>query len=167
MKIKSMLEVLPHYHKWAYEILFKTMDQVTEEDYFAKNGLVFESLHGTLNHLYMGDSIWYCRFSGESYNFKSVTDISFDDYTTGKQMLLKRSDQWIEFIEQLPDNLPETIITQNFRHEKRVTPYVPALMHVFNHATHHRGQISAELTQLGLPAPEMDLLYYLVAKQST
>jgi uncharacterized damage-inducible protein DinB len=40
----------------------------------------------------------------------------------------------------------------------------PVLMHVFNHATHHRGQVSAALTRLGRPAPALDLLYFLEPK---
>ena len=162
MNTKNVIAILPKYHTWAYGVLFRVMDQVKEKDYFADQGLYFKSLHGTLNHLYMGDSVWYCRFANEPYPFKSVNDITFDDYATGKEMILKRCDQWIAFIEKLPNTLPKTIITKNFRGENRETPYVPTLMHVFNHATHHRGQISTVLTQLGLPAPEMDLLYYLV-----
>jgi hypothetical protein len=37
------------------------------------------------------------------------------------------------------------------------------LAHNFNHNTHHRGQISAAVTQFGLPAPEMGMTYYLDA----
>ncbi len=36
----------------------------------------------------------------------------------------------------------------------------PALSHLFNHQTHHRGQAHAILTSLGKKAPELDLLYY-------
>ncbi len=38
---------------------------------------------------------------------------------------------------------------------------VPVLTHVLNHATWHRGQISAGMTRRGLPPPELDLLYFL------
>ena len=40
-------------------------------------------------------------------------------------------------------------------------PFAPALLHVFNHGTHHRGQITAALTALGQPCPELDLVYFL------
>ena len=35
-------------------------------------------------------------------------------------------------------------------------PFTPTLGHVFNHATHHRGQLTAALTALGLESPELD-----------
>ena len=41
-------------------------------------------------------------------------------------------------------------------------PYAATLMHVFNHATHHRGQITAALTAMGYVCPELDLIYMLL-----
>ena len=40
-------------------------------------------------------------------------------------------------------------------------PFAPALGHVFNHATHHRGQLTAAMTALGQPGPELDWVYLL------
>ena len=44
-------------------------------------------------------------------------------------------------------------------------PFMPTLGHVFNHGTHHRGQVTAALTALGQPAPVIDLVYMLVEEQ--
>ena len=39
-------------------------------------------------------------------------------------------------------------------------PLAPALLHAFNHQTHHRGQAHALLTRLTGDAPSLDLIYY-------
>ncbi|MEM9243261.1 MAG: DinB family protein [Pseudomonadota bacterium] len=161
----ELYQQFARYHKWAYQVLFKSLDQIDEQDYFAERGLVFKSIHGTLNHLYFGDKIWFCRFADQAHQFQSVYDKSFDNYIDGKNMLLTQCDQWIAFVDQLnPASLPEFIETRHVNNRTRVTPYLATLHHVFNHATHHRGQLSAAVTQLNLPAPEMDLLYYLIEK---
>jgi uncharacterized damage-inducible protein DinB len=40
-------------------------------------------------------------------------------------------------------------------------PFAATLAHVFNHGTHHRGQLTAALTALGQPSPELDFVYFL------
>lgn len=157
----ELYQVFARYHKWAYQVLFQTLDQIDEPEYFAGRGLAFSSIHGTLNHLYFGDNIWFCRFANQLHHYESVFDNSFDNYSVGKRMLLAQCDQWIDFVDQLPSPLPDVIKTQHVNNSVRVTPYLPTLYHVFNHATHHRGQISAAVTQLNVKPPEMDLLYYL------
>ncbi|WP_407646218.1 DinB family protein [Glaciimonas soli] len=32
---------------------------------------------------------------------------------------------------------------------------------IFNHGTHHRGQLSAALTSMGYDCPEIDLIYFV------
>ena len=45
-------------------------------------------------------------------------------------------------------------------------PFSATLAHVFNHGTHHRGQISAALTAMGWRSPEPDLVYMLQQEQA-
>lgn len=44
--------------------------------------------------------------------------------------------------------------------------YFSDLAHVFNHATHHRGQNSAALTHMGHACPELDMAYSLQQKKA-
>ena len=50
----------------------------------------------------------------------------------------------------------------NRAHDPAVLPFAAALAHVFNHGTHHRGQVTAALTAMGRPCPELDLALMLV-----
>ncbi len=45
--------------------------------------------------------------------------------------------------------------------EKIVQPLGPILSHIFNHQTHHRGQVHTILTSLGQPSLILDLIYFL------
>ena len=49
----------------------------------------------------------------------------------------------------------------NMRGQAMSLPFAATLAHVFNHGTHHRGQITAALTFLGQAGPELDLVYFL------
>ena len=157
----ATLQTLSRYHRWAYEILFVAIDQLTAADYFADLGLAFTSVHGTLNHLYLGDHLWYCRFTDTQHSFTSVKQISFPDYAQTREGLRQQAEQWCQFIDQLSMPLPQRFNRTNFKGVTKSSPYLPTLLHVFNHATHHRGQISVVLTQKNIAAPEMDLVYYL------
>ena len=48
-----------------------------------------------------------------------------------------------------------------------VLPFAATLAHVFNHATHHRGQITAAITAMGHPCPALDLVTLLQAESAS
>ena len=45
-------------------------------------------------------------------------------------------------------------------------PFAATLGHVFNHGTHHRGQITAAITAMGHACPEIDLVWMLQAESA-
>ena len=55
----------------------------------------------------------------------------------------------------------------HFRGDPLSLPFTASVAHRFSHATHHRGQIIAALTEIGQPCPELDMVYFLMAEQAT
>jgi uncharacterized damage-inducible protein DinB len=53
------------YNAWCNERLYDAAAQIADPDYRTDRGVFFKSLHGTLNHLLVGDRIWMRRFSGQ------------------------------------------------------------------------------------------------------
>lgn len=157
-----MLALLSSYHRWAYEQLFSVLDLCSDQDYRSNKGLFFGSLHGTLNHLLLADRLWLSRFQATPMRVEGLNQELESDRVDLKAAILNQAQAWIDFIASLDEaNLPDTLVYHNTHGDKKILPYCAALHHVFNHATHHRGQLSAVLTQLGFEAPVMDLVYFL------
>ncbi|MHB8454464.1 MAG: DinB family protein [Acidiferrobacterales bacterium] len=75
----------------------------------------------------------------------------------------EHAQRWISFIDTIDVQAYDSVLGYlDSRGHTRKVPFSPTLSHVFNHGMHHRGQISAAMTRLGLPAPELDLIYYLI-----
>lgn len=167
--MKTHLLLLAQYNIWATARLAENLRKVSQEDFHKNVGLFFESIMGTLNHLLLGEHyLWFSRFDqGISPQMSLSTQLHSD------QMLLldeleQKSRNWMTFLDALDESRLAGDLTYNRANGDQLTlPYESTLIHVFNHATHHRGQITAAMTALGYTCPELDLVYMLVeSKQS-
>ena len=68
------------YNTWCNERLYDAAARVPDTDYRANRGAFFKSLHGTLNHLLVGDRIWMRRFTGRGDVPSSLDVILYDDF---------------------------------------------------------------------------------------
>jgi hypothetical protein len=68
------------YNAWCNTRLYDAAARLRDADYRANHGAFFKSLHGTLNHLLVGDRIWMQRFTGEGEIPKSLDAILYDDF---------------------------------------------------------------------------------------
>ena len=158
---------LARYNVWATARLLKAVEAVAEADYRRDAGLFFKSIHGTLNHLLVGEhALWFRRFSlGESpQKSEGVTlDMEMEsDRAKLAKALLDGAAHWAPLIAGWPVERFDGTLDYNTMNGTPVSlPFAATLAHVFNHGTHHRGQITAVLTALGHPAPELDLAYLL------
>ena len=161
---KKMLLIMAEYNIWATSRLIQSLESIRDEDFYKDVGLYFKSIAGTLNHLLVGEHyLWYSRFKdGVSPQIALDTMIH-----TEKEALLnelkQKSVNWISFIDQIDDTtLSGNLTYKRVSGQELTLPYAATLMHVFNHGTHHRGQITAAVTALGYPCPELDVVYMLI-----
>jgi uncharacterized damage-inducible protein DinB len=167
--MRQHLQTLARYNLWATQkLLNEHIAPLSDADYRKVTGLFFKSIHGTLNHLLVGDHLlWFKRFAeGISPVVQLNSEVESDRALLVKRLLAGAS-AWLLLIEGFSDDqLTGQLSYTTMRGAQASLPFVPTLMHVFNHATHHRGQITAALTMLGQPCPELDMVYFLQAEQS-
>ena len=166
MDARAHYTTLARYDGWATRRLFEAVDALSEADYRRDVGLYFKSVHGTLNHLLLtGTLLWYERFAhGGGPALRLDAEVE-PDRAALRTRLAEAAPRWEALIETWPEaRYAGRLDYVSTRGVARSMPFDLALTHVFNHATHHRGQVTAALTALGQPGPELDLLWMVHAE---
>jgi uncharacterized damage-inducible protein DinB len=170
MDARSHFLTLARYNLWATERLVAGhVDALPDEVYRRDCGLFFRSIHGTLNHLLVaGDRVWYPRFAeGHSPKDVQLSDVVEEDRVRLKAGLIESAHRWSALVEGFaPARYDGELDYTTMRGTRAVLPFAATLAHVFNHATHHRGQITAALSALGDRGPELDMVYMLQLEQA-
>jgi uncharacterized damage-inducible protein DinB len=162
--VKTRYQMFAGYNAWCNERLYDAAALVPDAEYRADRGAFFKSLHGTLNHLLVGDRIWMRRFTGAGERPPSLDAILYDDFAALRAA--RRSQDVL--IGRYIDGLDNAALSGSLRYQTVVNPQMieqplaPALDHFFNHQTHHRGQAHALLSSiLGNEAtPSFDLIVF-------
>lgn len=167
--MKDHFRMLAAYNTWANKLMFDCIAQLSEADYHKQMGAYFGSVNRTLNHVLVADQVWLARFNGEVEPYDTLDDlVLYEDFADMREARAKCDGH----IEAMVSLLTEADIAAVFRFRTLRKPLVEtmpmshALAHFFNHQTHHRGQVSTLLTQLGLKTPAMDMLYFQRELQS-
>ncbi|WP_374579150.1 DinB family protein [Phenylobacterium sp.] len=168
VSVKDQLALMARYHGWATTRLLASIEPMPEEAYRGPCGVFFQSVHGTLNHLLLTDSeIWYPRFTGGRTEIIELDAEIENDRVKLSSRLIAATSRWSEYV----DNLSDAALAADLRFtmttgQARTLPMPAALLHVFNHATHHRGQITAAISMLGFGCQPLDLPHLIFAEQA-
>ncbi len=138
------------YNRWMNESLYATAEKLTGEERRRDLGAFFRSVHRTLNHLLLADRIWLGRFGVcPPPKVASLGDELYDDFTDLRAERAKTDadlEHWVATftVEALAAN-----VTYRSGRGEHTHPLWFAVTHLFNHQTHHRGQVTTLLMQLG------------------
>lgn len=154
--------MLAAYNGWANRRLYDAAATLDDAQYRADRGAFFKSVHGTLNHLLVTDRIWMQRFTREGDAPDRLDAILFEDLAGLRPAREAEDVRIVRYVGGLgPEALAGTVSYRRVSTPEAFTqPLGLALLHLFNHQTHHRGQVHALLTGLTGRAPSLDLLLF-------
>ncbi len=160
--MKQHFAMLAAYNDWVNRRLFAAAGRIPDAQYRADHGVFFHSLHGTLNHLLVGDRIWMQRFTGEGEIPAALDGILYGEFAELEAARRAEDARIIAYAGALTEAaLAGTIRYRSTRSPAEIEQgLTPLLLHFFNHQTHHRGQAHAILTRLEDEAPSFDLLMF-------
>jgi len=171
MQMADSFNQLARYNQWMNGKLLAAVGRLPAGEAYADRGAFFGSVFATLVHLYQADLIWLKRIADHPAAFRALGPVRplthpydwsappFADLAalTGPREAL---DAVILALvaEAPPASYDEPISYVNRAGERYSDGLGIILMHLFNHQTHHRGQITTLLTQAGVDIGTTDLI---------
>ena len=158
----EQFRALARYNSWMNQRIYAEARELDDAARKRDLGAFFGSVAGTLNHVLLTDRIWMARFTGDegSYTsrdrfgvpigFEGLSQIVFPVFAElwrNRELLDRQIEFWARSLtnDELTSNLSYFNTTgRRFSH-----PLWQAVTHFFNHQTHHRGQVTTLLHQLG------------------
>ncbi len=154
---------LARYNAWQNKQLIAAFEGTAAATLVEERGAFFGSILATANHVLWGDRIWMSRFTDLSAPSGGIADSTtltasreaweIERFKTDGNILL-----WAERLRAVDLTGPLRWYSGAMGREVE-KPKALCVVHMFNHQTHHRGQIHAMLTAAGARAPVSDLAF--------
>jgi uncharacterized damage-inducible protein DinB len=157
----AFVRTMARYNQWQNRSLYEAAEAIGDGARRLDRGAFFGSIHGTLNHLVWGDSIWMHRFAGTPKPEGGIKDspariAEWASLKAERAALDRAILDWAEGLDA--DWLAGTMSWFSGALGREVTkPHWFLVAHFFNHQTHHRGQVHAMLTDAGAKPADTDL----------
>lgn len=160
---------LAEYNAWMNEKVYEAAGRLTDEQRKADRGAFFGSIHATLNHILWADAVWLSRFEALPGPGGGTRTEVASDYEQLRQLRREMDERITLFARQLtPEWLREPLEWKSGALKRIFTqPRWLLVTHLFNHATHHRGQVTTLLTQAGIDVGVTDLAFSPAADRVT
>lgn len=147
------------YTAWASGRLLEAAAKLSPEELARDFGTADKSVVGSLAHVYAAERVWMARIEEKPpAPFITQEDRDLAVLNRDWPALL---DVWKWWAAGLTDeSLATTASYKDLKGNAYTTPYWQIILHVVNHGTHHRGQVSGFLRAMGHVPPPLDLMAY-------
>jgi uncharacterized damage-inducible protein DinB len=154
-------QLLAVYNAWMNERLYAVCASLTDEERNRARGAFFKSIHSTLNHILWADLAWMARLADKRYApavpFGDDVFADFEELRSARTSLDAEISDWASTLTEERLQAPHSFVSQVLN-VSRVQPTWTFVAHMFNHQTHHRGQLTTLLSQAGIDYGDTDLV---------
>ena len=155
-------QMMARYNRLANELLYDCCARLSDVERKKNRQAFFKSIHNTLNHIMVGDRNWMTRFEGGIASSAHLDAILYDDFDELRAARVREDERIERFVAGLSEEfLAGEIAWVNTEGKSNRKPTRMLLAHLFNHETHHRGQVHDMLSQAGITTPVLDLPWVL------
>jgi len=160
------------YNRWMNQRLYSLTGELDDADRKRDLGAFFGSLHDTLGHLVLADRVWLGRFTAQAERFADrAADgrpllltprgafASFEDMRERRVSTDAAIEEWVATLDEATLDAPFEYANLAGEPQSHVRWW--AVQHFFNHQTHHRGQATTLLKQLGKDPGVTDYVQFM------
>jgi uncharacterized damage-inducible protein DinB len=141
--------------------LYNAAARLSDAERKRDRGAFWGSIHGSLNHILWGDGMWMARFANWPKPALPIKESArlYEDFAALRVAREAADRKIAEWTGRLDDKwLSGELTWWSGAAEREVrAPIAFLVAHMFNHQTHHRGQVHAMLTAAGEKTGDTDL----------
>ncbi len=175
MSRQQQFVLMASYNRDMNQRLFAAASKLEVDQLHSNMGAFFQSILGTLNHLYVADVMWLQRFALGPFAGTSclssvaslakptaLNQIMYSDlegFLPERKCLDVTICHWTEALKE--EDLDRPFSYKNSKDADFCKPFGLVVQHFFNHQTHHRGQLTTLLSQQGVEVGVTDFLLWI------
>ncbi|TRW95774.1 damage-inducible protein DinB [Paracoccus sp. M683] len=161
MSNPEYVRLMARYNLWQNDNLISAADRLDDDARRADRGAFFGSIEATFSHLLWADRVWLGRFTGEGLPPGGIPQSTalieeWGSFRQQRMLMDRRILDWADHLQ--PDWFQGEIGWHSGALGRHITrPKTELAVQMFNHQTHHRGQIHAMLTAAGMRPADTDV----------
>ena len=148
------------YNDWANDRMLEAIGGLTDEQYTREITSSFPSIRSTLGHIAGAEWIWLQRLHATSPGAPPVWAVDAPASRLADEMRSVASARRSFLMDLSEEQLSDTLAYRNLKGEPFNSRLLDVLLHVVNHSTYHRGQLTTMLRQAGAVPPGTDLIAF-------
>jgi uncharacterized damage-inducible protein DinB len=162
MKPTDPYPTLARFNRWVNRRHYGVLAGLADAERKRDRRAFFGSIHNTLNHLLVVDQLWLDRLQHRTNAIRGLDQVLHEDFALLREAREGMDKRLIAYVDGLdPAALARPLRYRFVSGAEAETPVHLILATLFNHQTHHRGQVHALMTQAGLRPPDCDVIDFL------
>lgn len=158
------IQMMARYNIWQNGSMMKVAETLPPAELERDRGAFFGSILGTFSHIFWADGLLMSRLQGGDGPGCSIEDSprmfrDWGSFREGRSKMDGRIQAWADGLDDSFDTSGDLSWYSGLAKRQMTMPFAKVATHLFNHQTHHRGQIHAMLTAAGGITDSTDLTF--------